>query len=78
VRRPHNGHTLFLVLERPACAGERRVSSAYGGLRSDLQVLLTPDFGAQRRALWCPGTYRGSVRVKGEREPLGTFSFRAR
>jgi len=78
VRTPHDGHTLFLVLERPACAGKRRVMSSYGGLRGDLQVVLTPSFGDDVNARWCPGTYRGSVRVKDERKPLGTFSFRVR
>lgn len=67
-----------LELERPACAGRRRVSTTYGGGTGDVIAIITPDWGDQRLARWCPGVYRGLVRSKGARKLLGTFSFRVR
>jgi hypothetical protein len=76
--RVPRGPAFTLELERPACAGKRRVSSSYGGLTREAIIIVTPDYGDQRLAQWCPGTYRGSVRPKGARRSVGTFSFRVR
>ena len=77
VRMPRNAG-LYFVLERPACAGKRRVSTYMGGSAREMRVGVTPSFGDFKNARWCPGTYRGIVRLKGAREPRGTFSFRVR
>jgi hypothetical protein len=77
VRLPRH-HGGYVVLERPACAGKRRVRSFAGGNASEIPVGIAPSFGDQRKTRWCPGTYRGSVRLPRARRPIGTFSFRVR
>lgn len=78
VRRPHD--TAFsLVLNRPACFEERRVVQRYGGGSGRLwQIDVHPSLGDFNNARWCAGRYTGFVRIAGEREPAGTFSFRVR
>jgi hypothetical protein len=67
--------SLTVVLDRPACAGRRHVSEAPGSVRGEQQsVVVHPSLGDFHRAHWCPGTYRGAVRVNHKR--VGTFSFR--
>jgi hypothetical protein len=68
----------YVVLERPACAGKRRVREFAGTMGRELRMPVTPSFGDLGNARWCPGAYRGSVRVPRARKPAGTFSFRVR
>lgn len=69
---------IVLDLQRPRCAGDRHVSVLVGAISGSqgFGADLGPSTGDFHRARWCPGTYRGSYRFKGEREPFGTFSFR--
>lgn len=78
VRRPR--YVMFsLVLNRPACFKKRRVVQRYGPGSGRLQqVDVHPSLGDFNNARWCAGRYTGFVRMAGEREPSGTFSFRVR
>ena len=78
VRRPR--YIMFaLVLNRPACFKKRRVVQRYGPgsgmLSAGRRAPVARDFNNAR---WCAGRYTGFVRMAGEREPSGTFSFRVR
>jgi hypothetical protein len=66
----------YVVLQRPACAGKRRVRGYVGGNAFIMPVGISPSFGDRRNVRWCPGTYRGTVRLQRARKPTGTFSFR--
>lgn len=68
----------YFVLERPACAGKRRVRTFAGTSGNELRMPVTPSFGDLDNARWCPGVYRGIVRAPKARKPAGTFSFRVR
>ena len=76
IRAPRRA-TLTLVLHRPACLSPRRVVQRQGTILSALrQIDVHPSLGDNDNATWCPGAYRGFLRVNGKR--LGTFSFTVR
>lgn len=68
----------YVVLQRPACAGKRRVRSFYGSSTPFTVIAIPPSFGDFATARWCPGTYRGTIRPQRARKPIGTFSFQVR
>ncbi|RKQ86186.1 hypothetical protein C8N24_4196 [Solirubrobacter pauli] len=74
MRRPG----FYVVLERPACAGKTRVRGFAGTTSREMRMPITPSFGDFGNERWCPGVYRGIVRVPRARKPAGTFSFRVR
>lgn len=65
----------YVVLERPACVGKRRVRSFYGSSAPFTVIAIPPSFGDFGAVRWCPGTYRGTIRPQRARKPIGTFSF---
>jgi hypothetical protein len=70
---------VWIALQRPPCAGRRRVTEMLGGVSSGrAQFDVHPSTGDFRQARWCPGAYRGTLRVQGIRIPFGSFSFRVR
>ncbi|MDA0182089.1 hypothetical protein OJ997_17420 [Solirubrobacter phytolaccae] len=71
-------HGYYVVLQRPACAGKRRVREFAGGSSDEYRMPVTPMFGDLSNASWCPGVYRGIVRAPRALKPAGTFSFRVR
>lgn len=68
----------YVVLERPACAGKRRVRYFSGTSVANSPIFVGPSLGDISNQRWCPGTYRGTIRFQGARKPAGTFSFRIR
>jgi hypothetical protein len=68
----------YVVLERPACAGKRRVRYFSGSSVPNSPIFVGPSLGDFGNPRWCPGTYRGTIRFQRARKPAGTFSFRVR
>lgn len=66
-----------VILQRPACAGKRRVfDSPYGMSGRRFERDIHPSLGDFHRARWCPGAYSGYLRESRTGKRLGTFSFR--
>lgn len=66
----------YVVLERPPCAGKRRVRTFHGTSIPNAPIPISPSLGDMSNTRWCPGTYRGIVRFPRAAKPAGTFSFR--
>ena len=77
IDQPHGMVMMRVILNRPACAGKRRVYDVPQGATGRMtQRGVHPSLGDFHRARWCAGFYTGYLREYRTGKRLGTFSFR--